>query len=278
MRLTFAFSPCPNDTFMFEALVHRRIDMPDLEFETALHDVEQLNKAAQEETYDVTKLSFNAYASLAEKYQLLQYGSALGRGCGPLLIAGRYMNPGEVSSARIAIPGFNTTAYFLLTHAYPEVSQCHEVVFSEVEDMVIRGKCDAGVIIHENRFTYQEKGLLKIADLGEIWENTTGHPIPLGAIAVKRSLSEKIKMRISKVIQSSINFAFQHPDTVMPYVRCHAQEMQDHVMKQHIQLYVNEDSRAISEAGKSAVHYLMQKKMTPDQYKNIAHRLFVDAP
>src|SRR5919201_6160544 len=192
MRLTLAFSPCPNDCFMFDALVHRRIDLEGLEFDVRLADVEALNKAAFAGNVDVTKLSYHAYAYCANDYVLLDAGSALGRNCGPLLISKRPITPAEVASGavRIAIPGKYTTANFLLGLAFPGARDRTELLFSEIEGAVLDGRFDAGLIIHENRFTYATKGLRKIVDLGEFWEGETGAPIPLGGIAIDRQLPE----------------------------------------------------------------------------------------
>ena len=256
MKLTFGYSPCPNDTFMFEAIVSKRIDLEGIEFEIHLADVEELNKSAAQGKYDITKLSFNAFTQLTSKYQLLNSGAALGKNCGPLLITRDDVDTTDLSKLKVAIPGVNTTANFLLNFAFPEIQERQEVLFSEIEDGVLNGKFDAGVIIHENRFTYKDKGLVLVQDLGEHWESTTNTPIPLGAIAVKRSFDEELKNKIDRIIARSIDFAFQNPEVGAEYIQCHAQEMKPEVMKAHIDLYVNEYSLHMNREGKSSVQYL----------------------
>ena len=256
MKLTFAYSPCPNDTFMFEPIVSGRIDTEGLRFEIHLADVEVLNKAASEERYDITKLSFNAYTQLTEKYQLLNSGSALGRNCGPLLISKKNLSPEQVISSAIAIPGENTTANFLLSFAYPEASKRTEILFSDIEKRVLNDEFDAGLIIHENRFTYADKGLKKIIDLGEHWEERTGFPIPLGGIVTRRRFTKELKQKIDRVIARSVAYALSHPDSGMEYIKSHAQEMDEEVMKSHIDLYVNDFSADIGDDGKGSIQYL----------------------
>ena len=189
MKLTLGFSPCPNDTFIFDAMVHHKIDTEGLEFEVVMEDVEELNQRAFAHELDITKLSFHAYAYLINRYVLLSAGSALGNNCGPLLIAKKEMSEKEINNSKIAIPGKFTTANFLLGLAYPKAQNKIPVLFSEIEEAILSGKVDAGLVIHETRFTYHERGLVKIIDLGEYWEGDTGLPIPLGGIVVKRGLS-----------------------------------------------------------------------------------------
>src|SRR6185369_711550 len=223
MRLTLGFSPCPNDCFMFDALVHRRIDLEGLEFDVRLADVEALNKAAFAGQADVTKLSYHAYAYCARDYVLLDAGSALGRNCGPLLISKRPIARDEVVAGKIAIaiPGKYTTANFLLGLAFPAALNKTELLFSDIEAAVLDGRFDAGLIIHENRFTYAAKGLKKIIDLGEFWEAETGAPIPLGGIVVRRALEESIKQSVNRVVRRSVEFAFAHRTASLPFVREH---------------------------------------------------------
>jgi len=256
MKLTFAYSPCPNDTFMFEPIVSGRIDTEGLRFEIDLADVEQLNKAAQEERYDISKLSFNAYTRLTEQYQLLNSGSALGRKCGPLLIAKSPIDADQLKSAKVAIPGRNTTANFLLQFAYPDLQETDEMIFSDIEPSVLNDASDAGVIIHENRFTYQEKGLVKIKDLGEHWEEKTGYPIPLGGIVTRRRFTKDLRQKIDRVIARSVAYALAHPDFGVEYIKCYAQEMDADVMKSHIDLYVNDFSADIGEEGRASIQFL----------------------
>lgn len=256
MKLTLGFSPCPNDTYIFDAMIHGKIDTEGLEFEVLLADVEELNQKAFKGELDITKLSYHAYAYLTEKYVLLDAGSALGHNCGPLLIAKKTMTEEEVNQAKIAIPGKFTTANFLLGLAYPEAKQKEEVLFSEIEQKVINGEVDAGLIIHENRFTYQDKGLVKIVDLGEYWETTTKMPIPLGGIVVNRGLPQEVQQKVNRVMIKSVAYAFQNPESSKEFVRIHAQEMDENVMYQHIKLYVNEYTKELGFEGKKSVNQM----------------------
>lgn len=263
MELSLGFSPCPNDCFMFDALLAHMsraplTDTEGLTFTTRMADVEALNKAAFAGELDITKLSYHAFAYCTDNYQLLHAGSALGRNCGPLLISKREISQEEVRSGklRIAIPGKYTTANFLLGLAFPEATEKVPMIFSAIEAAVLSGEVDAGLIIHENRFTYQAKGLRKIIDLGEFWESTTGTPIPLGGIVVRRTLPEEVKQSINRVLRRSVEYAFQHPQASMPFVREHAQEMDEAVMQQHINLYVNDFSIDLGVEGRKAVDTL----------------------
>jgi 1,4-dihydroxy-6-naphthoate synthase len=261
MTLSLGFSPCPNDCFMFDAIVNGRIDLEGLAFEPHLADVEALNRETFSGAADVTKLSYHAYAYCRRDYVLLDAGSALGRNCGPLLISARPITADEVrtGSLRIAIPGVYTTANFLLGLAFPEAQDKTPLVFSDIEGALLDGRFDAGLIIHENRFTYEEKGLHKIVDLGEFWEGETGTPIPLGAIAVRRSLPDDVKHRINSAVRRSVEFAFAHRTASLPYVRAHAQEMSEEVMYKHIDLYVNRYSIDLGDEGRRAVTTLFEK-------------------
>ncbi len=261
MTLSLGFSPCPNDCFMFDAIVNDRLDRGGLDFDVRLADIEALNQAALAGAVDVTKLSYHAYAYCADRYQLLDAGSALGRNCGPLLISKRPISRDEVArgNLRIAIPGRYTTADFLLSLAFPAATRKTEVVFSAIEAALVRGEFDAGLIIHENRFTYEANGLRKIVDLGEYWEEATGAPIPLGAIAIRRSLPEDVKARVNKLVRASVEYAFAHRDASLPYVREHAQAMSDEVMSKHIDLYVNAFSIDLGSEGRRAVETLFAR-------------------
>jgi 1,4-dihydroxy-6-naphthoate synthase len=261
MTLSLGFSPCPNDCFMFDAIVHGRIDTEGLAFSVSLADVEALNRAAFAGEADVTKLSYHAFAHCASNYVLLDAGSALGRNCGPLLISRRAISKEEVTAGklRIAIPGRYTTANFLLGLAFPEARDRTELVFSEIEPALLSGEYDAGLIIHENRFTYEAKGLRKIVDLGEFWESETGAPIPLGGIVVKRSLPDEVKQRVNRVLRRSVEYAFAHRAASLPFVREHAQEMSEDVMYRHIDLYVNEYSVDLGAEGRRAVELLFER-------------------
>jgi 1,4-dihydroxy-6-naphthoate synthase len=257
--LRLGFSSCPNDTFIFDALVNGKIDTGGLRFECHIADVEELNSMAFDGLLDITKCSYHAYAYLYGRYCLLNAGSALGKGVGPLLIAKdpqRFLNnPDPV----IAIPGKYTTAAFLYKSAYADKGKKIEMLFSEIEAAVSHGKVDAGVIIHESRFTYQQKGLVKIADLGSIWEQTTGRPIPLGGIIGSKSLDHMLLKQVSDLIHQSIAFAFTHPEASTDFVKCHAFEMSEDVIQQHISLYVNDYSLSLGEDGRDAVLFMLQK-------------------
>lgn len=246
---------------MFEAIVHGRVDLEGLAFDVVMEDVEALNRRAFERRIDVTKLSYHALAYCAGDYALLDAGSALGRGCGPLLIAGRAISHAEVAAGRlrIAIPGVYTTANLLMTLAFPAAGDKTPVVFSAIEDAVLEGRFDAGVIIHESRFTYEGRGLQKLADLGELWERDTGAPIPLGGIVVDRSLSPAVQQSINRVMRRSVEYAFAHPDASRAFVRQHAQAMSEQVLRQHIALYVNEYSVDLGEEGRRAVMLLFER-------------------
>ncbi|MCF8278055.1 MAG: 1,4-dihydroxy-6-naphthoate synthase [Flavobacteriales bacterium] len=252
-KLTIGFSPCPNDTFIFDALVNGRIDLGDIELEVVLADVEQLNRMALAGKLDITKVSYNAFSQVHYMYQLLNAGSALGNNCGPLLIAKQPLSAEDLKTAKIAIPGKNTTANFLMSFAYPDVQNKQEFLFSDIEKAVLDGTVEAGVIIHENRFTYQEKGLVKLADLGEVWEQTTGFPIPLGGIAIHRRLKPNLRKQFDALLRQSVQFAFDHPEASKDYVKCYAQEMDEAVMRSHIDLYVNHYSLDLGEKGKEAI-------------------------
>ena len=258
MKITFGFSPCPNDTFMFDAIVNHRIDLKGYEFEIIMEDVEELNRLASKANLDVTKLSFNAFTSLSNSYQLLNGGSALGRNCGPLLVGLRPFTREEVEKATIAIPGINTTANLLLSYAYPNALDREEMIFSDIEESVLSGKSDLGLLIHENRFTYHERGLVKIMDLGAYWEEGTKSPIPLGGIVVRRSLPEEVKKDIDEIVRKSVAYAFDHPKSALPFIEQHAQEMDPEVMYQHINLYVNEYSKNLGPSGKLAIESLFK--------------------
>ncbi len=260
VELTLGFSPCPNDTFIFDALIHHKIDTEGIEFLPHIADVEELNSKAFKGELAITKLSYHAYAYVSDKYQLLNAGSALGNNCGPMLIAKNQADDIEhaIKSMKVAIPGRYTTANFLLGVAFPKVGERVPMLFSDIEGAILEDKVDAGLIIHENRFTYRQKGLKKIIDLGEYWETKTGLPIPLGGIAINRNLSEEIKQKVDRVLRASVEYAFAHPDSSKEYVKAHSQEMEDDIIRQHIALYVNEFSVDLGEKGKQAIERLYQ--------------------
>jgi 1,4-dihydroxy-6-naphthoate synthase len=256
-KLTLGFSPCPNDTFMFDAIVNHRIKNDDFGFDVVLDDVESLNRRAMEGELDVTKISFAVYNDIKNNYQILSSGSALGNGVGPLFISKKKFSHPENEIRSVAIPGFHTTAFRLFKKFYPSLTFVKEMVFSEIEDAIIQEKVDAGVIIHENRFTYEKKGLEKIADLGNLWEESTSKPIPLGGIVIKRSFPEHLKKKINRMIRESVQFAFSNPEASFEYVKTNAQEMSEEVRRKHIQLYVNEFSLDLGITGKEAVNYFL---------------------
>lgn len=259
MKLTLGFSTCPNDTFIFDAMVNNRIDTEGLEFSMLLADVEELNRRAIAGELDITKLSYHAYAFVSENYILLDSGSALGNNNGPLLISKQKIYPDEVNHAKIAIPGKYTTANLLMGIAYPDALAKTEYNFSYIEEAILSKEVDAGVIIHENRFTYKAKGLHKITDLGEFWEKKTQLPIPLGGIAVKRDLPLYIQQKVNRVLQKSVEFAMQNRKESSVFVKRYAQEMNDEVIQKHIELYVNSFTVHIGDKGKAAVEMLYKE-------------------
>ena len=253
MKFTLGFSPCPNDTFIFYALLNNKIDSKGIAFEPIIEDVESLNCRALASDLDVTKLSFAAYTQVQKNYELLDSGSALGNNCGPLLISKREISKDEIPNCSVAIPGRHTTANFLFTHFFPKVSLKKEMLFSKIEDALLNEETDLGVIIHENRFTYEKRGLKKVADLGELWESETHLPIPLGGIVAKKTFPPEIISTIEKLIRESVLYAFQHPQETIPFVKKHSQTMEEEVMWQHIHLYVNDYSISLGEKGRAAV-------------------------
>lgn len=259
MNLSLAYSPCPNDCFIFDAMIHHKIDTEGLDFTVLLEDVETLNQMAMRGEMDITKLSFHAYGHVMNQYILLRAGSALGFNCGPLLIENGNFDVTRAQDMSIAIPGQLTTANFLLSLAFPQIKNKKIYVFHEIEDAVLKGEVNAGLIIHENRFTYQAKGLKKVMDLGEYWDQQIHAPIPLGGIVIRRNLDEAIQQKVNRVIRRSVEYAFANPESSMPYVREHAQAMQEEVMKKHIALYVNDFSIDLGEKGKEAVELLFKK-------------------
>jgi 1,4-dihydroxy-6-naphthoate synthase len=277
MKLTLGFSPCPNDTFIFDAMIHGKIDTEGLEFQVIMGDVEDLNQRAFRSELDITKLSYHAFAYLTAPYVLLHSGSALGNQCGPLLIAKEIPEAWEtkIVDMKIAIPGKYTTANFLLAYAFANANNKEEILFSTIENAVSQGLVDAGVIIHENRFTYAQRGLKKLLDLGEHWESTTGFPIPLGGIVTRRDFPSELQQKINRVLRRSVTYAFANTEDVMPFVRAHAQEMEERVMKQHIQLYVNDYTIDLGEKGIAAVEHLFAKAKENGAIPKVEHSLFI---
>ena len=272
--LTLGYSPCPNDTFIFYGLVHGKIpDAP--EFKEVLEDIETLNRLAIDAKLDTTKISFHAFAHMRENYCMLRSGGALGRGCGPLVIAREAFDENDLSGKRVAIPGELTTAALLLRLHSPGLTDLIVLPFHEIMSATQNGDVDAGVIIHESRFTFQDYGLHKIVDLGEWWESTTGHPIPLGGILARRALGEETIRRVDAALRGSVEFAYAHPDEVKPYIRAHAQEMDEAVMQQHIDLYVNDYSIDYGSDGEAAITDLLERAVAEGIVPESDHPIFL---
>jgi 1,4-dihydroxy-6-naphthoate synthase len=277
MKLTLGFSPCPNDTFIFDALIHHKIDTEGLEFEVFFDDVETLNQKALKGTLDLSKLSFHAFAHVADQYALLDSGSALGFGVGPLLICKdeKFLDPEQLDNLNpsIAVPGVLTTANFLLGIAYPNLQNKVLKVFSDIEGALLSDQVDLGLIIHENRFTYADKGLHKIVDLGNFWETKTGCAIPLGGIVVNRNLDQEVQDKVNRVLRKSVEYAFANPKSGLDFIREHAQEMEESVMYKHIELYVNQYSLDLGIEGRKAIDILFEmaenKGLIPKITKNL---------
>lgn len=275
MKLSLGFSPCPNDTFIFDALIHHKIDTEGLEFDVFFDDVEELNQKGINSVLDITKLSYAAYGYLSKNYILSNAGSALGNHCGPLFITLSNNSQNINNHSLIGIPGKYTTANFLFNFAYPDFLNKKILVFSDIENAVLNGKINAGIIIHENRFTYQDKGLDKILDLGDYWETTTGFPIPLGGIAIKRSLGNDLHLKIQRLIRKSIEYAFKNQNDSVDFIKTHSQEMDDAVIKSHIQLYVNDFSIDLGKKGRDAVEFLLLKMHEINKMETPTQPLFV---
>lgn len=275
MRLTLGFSPCPNDTFIFDAMVHGRIDTEGLEFDYFLTDVEELNKKAISSAVDITKISYHAYAYVASDYLILDSGSALGFRNGPLLITKNLKNSSELSNMRIAIPGKYTTANLLFSIAWPEVKNKKEYLFSDIEDALINEEVDAGLIIHETRFTYNRKGLHKLADMGEYWATLTGLPIPLGAIVIKRNIPEDVALKVNRVVRRSLEYAYKDSFASYDFVSGNAKEMESTVMNNHIKLFVNEYTLNLGVTGRDAISGLFRIASEKGVVPQLPERIFL---
>jgi 1,4-dihydroxy-6-naphthoate synthase len=274
--IRLGFSSCPNDTFIFDAMIHGKIDTEGIEFQLVIEDVEELNRRAFRKDLELTKISFNAFTRLASDYILLNSGAALGENCGPLIITKTPMTMDQLKDKSIAIPGVNTTANLLFSMAFPAHQQKQEMLFSSIEQAVLHGKVEAGLIIHESRFTYKQKGLFRVLDLGEYWESKTGTPTPLGGIIAKRELGIPLLQKLNRVLRRSVQFAFDNPKSGLEFIRQHAQEMSEEVMYQHIALYVNHYSLDLGVNGKMAVNTLFQKSMEAGFIDHIPTSLFVE--
>lgn len=275
MKLSLGFSTCPNDTFIFDAMVHHKVDTEGLQFDVVMADVEELNRNAFAGDIDITKLSYHAFAYIADKYRLLTSGSALGYKNGPLLIAKRKIYPDEIANMKVAIPGKYTTANLLFSIVYPVVNEKKEYLFSDIEEAILNEDVDAGVIIHENRFTFEKKGLKKIIDLGEDWEEKTKNPIPLGGIVVHRKLNNEIQQKVNRVLKRSVEFALANQNSSYLFVKNYAQELNDDVIKKHINLYVNNFTADLGETGKNAIKILYHKAMEEKIFNALPNDIFV---
>jgi len=261
--INIGFSPCPNDTFIFDALVQKKIDTTPFDFKYQLEDVETLNNWALEGKLPVTKISYNTFLKATDKYFLLDSGSALGNGVGPLLISTEkapeeYLLKESIRDARIAIPGKNTTANLLFSLAFPEAQHKTEIVFSEIEERVLNGEFDLGLIIHEGRFTYYERGLQKWMDMGDWWEKETGSAIPLGGICVRKDVPYEQAKQIEKLIKESIQYSWDRYPELSAFIKEHAQEMEESVMRKHINLYVNQYTSSLGKDGRKAIDILFR--------------------
>jgi 1,4-dihydroxy-6-naphthoate synthase len=273
VNLSLGYSPCPNDCFIFYALAHRKV-AKDTQWQIRLEDVEALNQLAKQNILDVTKISYHAYAHLINDYIMLPSGGALGQGVGPLIVTKEKL--GSLSNKRVAIPGGLTTANLLLKLSQPDDINIVTLRYDQIMPAVAKGDVDAGLIIHESRFTYKEHGLQKFLDVGEWWESTTGHLLPLGGIIAKRSLGEKNLRQINAAIKESLEYAYAHPEETKPYVAKYAQEMSEEVRQKHIDLYVNEYSLDVGEAGKAAVKELFKRAEARGIIPKIDKDLFLE--
>lgn len=275
MKLTLGFSPCPNDTFIFDAMVHGRIDTEGLEFDYFLADVEELNRKALDSKVDITKISYHAYAYVADNYLILDSGSALGHRNGPLLISKKIIEPSTIPGLRIAIPGKMTTANLLFSIAWPDALNKTEYLFSDIEDALLNEEVDAGLIIHETRFTYYRRGLRKIADMGQYWEKETGLAIPLGAIVINRSVPENVALKVNRILRRSLEYAYKDSFASYDFVAENAKEMDSSVMNSHIKLYVNEYSLDLGEKGKNAIRGLYRIAGEKGVIPSLPERIFL---
>lgn len=278
MKFTIGFSPCPNDTFIFDGLVNNKIDTEGFEFKPVLEDVQTLNKWAIEKKLDVSKISYGVLPLVINDYAVLSSGGALGKGVGPLLISKQRVNDlkNSMENLTVAIPGENTTAHLLFSYAFPKALNKKFIVFNEIENAVLNRSVDAGVIIHENRFTYRDKGLVKLMDLGEYWEQSTGAPIPLGGIVVRKDVSKDVQLKLDRLIQKSVEYSFKHYPAISSYVSCHSQEMSEGVMRKHIDLYVNDFSIDLGPEGKQAVYTFLEVYGNMHQKSLPPHSIFAD--
>lgn len=279
--ISLGYSPCPNDTFIFYAMTHGKVDTDNLNFSEVLLDVEALNQKALKAELDVTKISYHAFGHLRDTYCLLRSGGALGRGCGPLLISKNYQSIEELHNKKIAIPGKLTTAYMLLQLYDPAFhfnpSRILIMPFDKIIQAVATGEADAGLIIHESRFTYPSYGLMQVMDLGEWWEGESGLPIPLGGIIAKRSLGRELINRIDSIMKSSVEYAFQNKREPEQYIKRHSQELSDEVINQHVNLYVNDFSVDVGMEGINAVNTFFSRAEASGIIPESQYPLFINS-
>lgn len=274
MKFKLAISTCPNDTFMFDALVNNRIDTLGHKFELELADIEQLNSMLADNQHDISKVSFHAFAKHTAKYQMLRSGAAIGFGNGPLIISKKKIYPDELRDVNIGIPGTETTANLLLSILYPECKNKTVYLFSDIEEALLENEIDAGVIIHETRFSYTHKGLKFVADLGQLWEEKFQLPLPLGGIAIKRGIDEPTKKQIEHLISESVRYAKKNPEASYDFVKKHAQDLDQQVINKHIALYVNNYSIDCGLDGMDAMEKII-KKATNQTNSKIINPLFL---
>ena len=274
-KIKLGFSTCPNDTFMFDAMVNRRIDCESAGFEVTMADIEELNRMVMDGIPDISKISFAVYPEVSDRYVFLNSGSAVGYKNGPLIISRKKIYPDEIADVHIAIPGIHTTANHLLGILFPPVKKKTAYLFSDIEEAVLSGESDAGLIIHETRFTYAKKGLRKVADLGEQWEHDFDAPVPLGGIVIRRDLDAEVIRMADRLMKSSVQFARSYPTASEKFVRDHAQEMSDEVMRRHIDLYVNEFSEDLGEKGRKAIEFFFRKGSEKGFFDMKENQIFV---
>lgn len=275
MKLTLGFSPCPNDTFIFDAMVHGRIDTEGLRFDYTLADVEELNRKAFNNELDITKMSYYAYACVANDYLILDSGSALGHRNGPLLISRKKLDNSSIAGSRIAIPGQYTTANMLFSLAWPEAKDKREYLFSDIERALLDGEVDAGLIIHETRFTYHKKGLHKVADMGEYWEKMTGLPIPLGTIVINRRIPYETAVKVNRIIRRSLEYAYHNAMASYDFVAGNAKEMDSTVMNNHIKLFVNKFTLNLGKEGRKAINELYRIAQKKNIISTLPEKIFL---
>lgn len=275
MKLSLGFSPCPNDTYIFDALVNHKIETKGYEFDIHISDVEELNHKVLNNELDVSKISFATYPQIHTNYKIVNSGSALGINNGPLIISRTKVYPDELHEVKIAIPGIHTTANLLLTIAFPKAKNKKEYLFSDIEEAILSNEVDAGVIIHETRFTYKKKGLTKITDLGEWWHSNMHLPLPLGGIVIEKKHSQETQNAINALIKDSLMYAMENPQSAEGFIKQHSKELSDEVIKQHIELYVNDYSIDMGKEGRNAIETLFREGVKADCFCMPENDIFV---